>query len=208
MSAIFKDIDLTPMYLYCKAADGKIACLYLDKTKHETVPDEKGTALLMEGLTLLTDSFNTYIDSQQQDTVHAYSNRINVLQNELNIYENCLYVLAYTRSEVLQEIINSSEYQINLPEWGSNNYAKELETANNKLGKLRNLIQRTHAEYKRYLKANGIEIDNDKTNTDSFLESMHTISRWQGYRDNSYEITMKEYGIALKMLKKENEKAK
>jgi hypothetical protein len=206
MSDIYKDIDLTPMYLFCKASDGKLSCLFVDKTLHDKDISEKDESNLINALGSLADSFHAYMESSEQSAISGMTNRINVLQNELNIYENCLYVLAHTKSETLRNILNSSEYGINLPEWGSNNYVKELEIANNKLGKLRNLIKRTVQEYQYFLKVNGIEAESEKSNTDAFIESLQNINRWQGFKSSMTEITMKEYAVALKLLKTEVKK--
>lgn len=189
----FETIDDCTMYRYCLACDGDLSQLIkvADPSKDVDNTDE-----LLTVFEKLSNSFAEQTKTVNTTYIRDISLNIEIKKHELTIYENCISVLSYMESEPLRAILNESDYNINLPEFGTNNYAKEIETAYNRLGKLRNLIRRKYDELQLFMKANGIEENDNTSMVENFFKMMQAISTWQGFRDNSKTISMREYAIA------------
>lgn len=189
----YQTIDECTMYRYCLACDGDL--LQLVKVQDPT-NDVDNSDELLTVFEKLSNDFSKQMKSVNTTYIRDISLNIEIKKHELTIYENCINVLSHMPSDQLRQILNESEYNISLPEFGTNNYAKEIETAWNRLGKLRNLIRRKYDELQLFMKANGIEQNDNTSMLDSFFKMMQAISTWQGFRDNSRTISMREYAIA------------
>ena len=199
---LYQNIDTCPMYQFSKATDGDLSALIQEGKPTNDKDIERLQALYDE----LSGDLADIVQDKQQDFINRSILHIETLRTDLMIYESCINILGKTSSDNMRTMLNNSIFGINIPE----NYTEtDLETAFNKLGKLRNDIARKEDEMREYISKTIGRNESSKSNAvDAFYESMTAINRWNGFRNDPQQITMREYGISLRELRKESERVK
>ena len=176
-------IDTFLMWDYVKLLDGDLS--YFDNIGIDE-----------EMITKLTADYVEFRKPDKVADVNRLVFEIDTNRHMLNVYENCIAVLAYADSEELRKILNNSPYRINLPMFEeSQDYYMQIEDAYKKLSKLRLIIEKKTDELEALIKdAEATETDKER-HADSYLKMVDTLEMWRSSQIDPYTLTMKRFAI-------------